>query len=297
LKRQLQLLGSRADAQSAAFGLPGYRLARGLGSPILRWVVCWIMATGALTVPLASHAAAPAPLTVFAAASTRDALQELALRWQQQTGVGPRLVFAGTASLARQIEQGAPAQLFISADQEWTDYLLQRRLLVQSSVEPLLGNRLVLIAPRDAKFDIVELKQGVDLKALLGTGRLALADVRSVPAGRYAKAALQAIGAWEGLQDRFAMSENVRVALAFVARGEAPLGIVYESDARAEPRVRVMARFDEKLHPAIVYPLAVVTSGPHPQTDQFKRFLQSDEAAEVFRRYGFKAPVIRSGAP
>ncbi len=254
--------------------------------------------------PLGALAASGAtPLTLFAAASTRDALLELEPIWARTGQAGLRLVFAASSALARQIEQGAPADLVLSADTAWMQYLDQRALVTRSSIHPLLGNALVLIAPaKDARHPALaagqqlRLAPGVDLRAALAGGRLALGDVRSVPAGRYAQAALAWLGAWDALQGHLAMSENVRAALALVARGEAPLGIVYASDAQVEPRVRVLAVFPRQAHPAILYPLARVAASRHPQAETFHAFLRSAAASEVFRRHGFLPPPSAGSA-
>jgi len=248
-------------------------------------------------------ASAAASLTLFAAASTRDALLELEPIWARTGAAGLRLVFASSSALARQIEQGAPADLVLSADTAWMQYLDQRALVTRASIRPLLGNTLVLIAPaKDTRpLELVagqplRLEPGLDLRAALAGGRLALGDVRSVPAGRYAQAALSWLGAWDALQGHLAMSENVRAALALVARGEAPLGIVYASDAQVEPRVRVLAVFPRQAHPAILYPLARVAASRHPQAETFHAFLRSAAASEVFRRHGFLPPPSAGSA-
>ena len=248
-------------------------------------------------------ASAAASLTLFAAASTRDALLELEPIWARTGAAGLRLVFASSSALARQIEQGAPADLVLSADTAWMQYLDQRALVTRASIRPLLGNTLVLIAPAKdtrplelAAGQPLRLEPGLDLRAALAGGRLALGDVRSVPAGRYAQAALSWLGAWDALQGHLAMSENVRAALALVARGEAPLGIVYASDAQVEPRVRVLAVFPRQAHPAILYPLARVAASRHPQAETFHAFLRSAAASEVFRRHGFLPPPSAGSA-
>ncbi|MEK9775721.1 MAG: molybdate ABC transporter substrate-binding protein [Quisquiliibacterium sp.] len=261
-----------------------------------------LLATGAgLLTPLRRALAATPiqPLTLFAAASTRDVLQALKPLWELGGGASLRLVFAASSALARQIERGAPADLVLSADALWMRYLLERQLVVPESVGDLFGNTLVLVAPAaPGRYTATRsaiparLTPGVDLRAALGAGRLALGDVRSVPAGRYAKAALVWLGAWDRLQGRLAMSENVRAALALVARGEVPLGLVYGSDAKAEPRVRVVSVFPEQAHPSIVYPLARVAGSRHRQADALLGFVRSAQAAEIFRDHGF-LPVPR----
>lgn len=234
-------------------------------------------------------AAPPAeePITVFAAASMKEALDEAASAYQTATGQRVRVSYAASSALARQIEQGAPADLFASADLDWMDYLQERNLLDNASRHDLLGNTLVLIAPSASKAPEVTLKPGVDLLPLLGDGRIALGLTASVPAGKYAKAAFTSLGIWPALQPRVAEAENVRAALMLVARGEAPLGVVYGSDAKAEPRVRVLATFPAGSHPPIVYPVARLKASKHPQAAAFLTWLQGAAADAIFRRHGF----------
>jgi molybdate transport system substrate-binding protein len=179
---------------------------------------------------------------VFAAASLKNALDAIADDWRRETGKHATISYAASSTLAKQIENGAPADLFISADRDWMDYLAQRKLIDAKSRVDLLGNRLVLIAPKDNKTDLV-IRPGFDLAAALGDSRLAMADPAAVPAGLYGKAALETLGVWSSVAKRVAAAENVRAALLLVARGEAPLGIVYQTDAAAEPGVRVVATF------------------------------------------------------
>jgi molybdate transport system substrate-binding protein len=233
--------------------------------------------------PHASSADDP-PLIVFAAASLKNALDEIGSAWQHQTGQLVRISYAGTSALARQIEQGAPADLFISADPDWMDYLADRQLVGESTV--LLGNRLVLVAPRDSSMAL-RLTESASLATALGDGRLALANVTSVPAGRYARTALESLGLWAGVSDRLVQTDNVRAALRLVARGEAPLGIVYATDARAEPLVRVVDVFDESLHPPIRYVMAPVSGSASPQARAFLDYLSSGAARRVFEAEGF----------
>lgn len=239
---------------------------------------CLLAALGML---LAGAACAQTTL-VFAAASLKNALDEAAASFTQ----GKVAVSYGASStLARQVENGAPADLFISADREWMDYLDKKGLLAPGTRRDLLGNRLVLIAPaaRPAKLDPAP---GFPIARALAGGRLALADPAGVPAGKYAKAALEKLGVWDDVAGRLAPAENVRAALAFVARGEAPLGIVYATDAREEPRVMVAGVFPEDTHPPIVYPAAVLR-GARPGAQAFLGFLASPPAKAIFRRHGF----------
>ena len=224
-------------------------------------------------------------LTVFAAASLKNALDEIAATWKS-AGRSPSIAYGASSTLARQIENGAPAQVFISADLDWMDYLEQRGLVRKDTRRNLLGNSLAMIAPHD-RAQRVDIGPGFALAAMLGKGRLAIADPQSVPAGKYARAALEKLGVWSSVAAKVAPAENVRAALALVARGEAPYGIVYGSDAVAEPRVRVVATFDPALHPAIVYPAAVVSSSRDPAAGAFLAFLATPPAREIFRKHGF----------
>ena len=228
------------------------------------------------------------PLTVFAAASLKEAMDEAGAAWQRQSGRDVRTSYAASSALARQVEQGAPADVFISADSEWMDYLQQRSLIDVATRRDLLGNTLVLVAPKQAKAKPLALRKGTDLLPLLGKdGRIALALTASVPAGKYAKAAFESLGMWNALSARTAEAENVRAALLLVARGEAPLGVVYGSDAKAEPRVRVLAVFPPGSHPPIVYPVARIRASTQPRAAEFVRWLQSPEASAIFRAHGF----------
>lgn len=246
----------------------------------------------ALVLPIAARAGdaagdkAAGPL-VFAAASLREVLQEIADDWAAGGGARPRFSFAGTQALARQIEQGAPADLFLSADERWMEWARERGLVRPDSIVPLLGNRLVLVAPAGSATEL-RLEPGVDLGRLLGaTGRLAIAEVSSVPAGRYGKAALEWLGAWEAVRSRLAMTENVRAALALAARGEAPLAVVYESDARREPKVRLVGAFPDGSHPPVRYPMALTSAASSAQAQAFHAHLRSAAAAKIFVRHGF----------
>jgi molybdate transport system substrate-binding protein len=196
--------------------------------------------------------------------------------------------YAASSTLARQIEQGADADVFVSADADWMNYAEQRKLIRPGSRRDLASNRLALIAPRDSKLKLTPAR-GFPLAAALGRGRLAMA-APDVPAGRYGQAALQALGVWDAVKARTAYAENVRAALNFVARGEAPLGIVYETDARVEPGVRVVALFPEATHPRIVYPAAITARSDNPAASAYLAFLQGPEARAIFRRFGFTAP-------
>lgn len=235
-------------------------------------------------------AAAPAfaadrPVTVFAAASLKNALDEVGAAYAARTGGEARFSYAGSPAIARQIEQGAPADIYISADSAWVDYLADRKLIVASSRRNLLTNRLALIAPADAKVSL-KVARGMPLAKALGGGRLAVAGA-DVPAGRYAKAALTNLGVWNSVSGRLAQAENVRAALQFVARGESPYGIVYDTDAKAEPRVKIVGLFPDSSHPRIVYPAALVAGSRNPQAGAFLSFLSGPEARAVFGKHGF----------
>jgi molybdate transport system substrate-binding protein len=234
----------------------------------------------------AGAAAQGRPLTIFAAASLREALEEIAGLFVAAGGARPVLAYAGSNQLARQIEQGAPADLFLSADEEWMDFLVRRGLIRDGSRRNLLGNSLVLVGPAGAP-QRVTIDRNLDLAALLKGGRLAMPDPNSVPAGRYAKAALEHFGLFANLRNKIAASENVRVALAYVARDEAPFGIVYATDAAAEPKVQIIGAFPKESHPTIIYPVAITSSASHPDAPSFLSFLGSAPAIGVFEKRGF----------
>jgi molybdate transport system substrate-binding protein len=230
---------------------------------------------------------ARAPLIVFAAASLSDVLQRIGPQYTQAYGVEIKFSFAASSALAKQIESGARADAFVSADQEWMNYLGERDLIQPDTRQDLLGNRLVLIAPRDSTV-AVKLVPGAPILAALGKdGRLATGDPDSVPAGRYAKAALIALNVWDALQPRLARAENVRVALMYVARAETPLGIVYATDATVEPKVKVVDVFPETSHPPITYPVAA-TKVASADATSFIKFLRSGAAQSAFENAGFR---------
>jgi molybdate transport system substrate-binding protein len=232
--------------------------------------------------------AAPPPgqVTVFAAASLKNALDEVAAKFTASSGSRVALSYAASSAIARQVEQGAPADIYVSADSDWMDYLAKRNLIVAASRRDLLTNHLALIAPADSAVRL-RVGPGMPLAQALGpAGRLAVAGPE-VPAGRYARASLAVLGVADSVKDRLAPAENVRAALAFVARKESPLGIVYDTDAKAEPRVRIVGLFPDASHPPIVYPAALVAASRNPQAATFLRFLKGPRAAAVFRRNGF----------
>ena len=229
-------------------------------------------------------------LTVFAAASLQNALEEAGKLFQHRTAHRLRFSFAASSTLARQIEQGAPAGVFASADEQWMDYLAERRLIAADTRAAILGNRLVLVVPDDSPAR-VDLAPGFDFAALLGPeGRWVTGDPSSVPVGRYAQQALTALGAWNVARTRLVRAENVRVALAFVERGEAAAGIVYATDAAIAPRVRVAGVFPSGTHDPIRYPFAIVARNDSPAAREFLKFVAGAEAVAVFRRFGFSSP-------
>jgi molybdate transport system substrate-binding protein len=226
-------------------------------------------------------------ITVFAAASLKTALDQANAAFTRQTGIKVVTSYAGTSALVKQIEAGAPADVFISADLRWMNYAAERKLIKPDTRINLLGNTLVLIAPKTSRLDKVAIGKGFDLAALAGSGRIAVANVDAVPAGRYAKAALQSLGAWTAAEKKLAQAQNVRAALAFVARGETPLGIVYATDAKAEPNVKVIGTFPEGSHPPIVYPAAATATTTKAEASQYIHFLRTREAKAIFERHGF----------
>jgi len=230
---------------------------------------------------------------VFAAASLSDVLEEIGRAYAAQSERVVRFSFAASSTLARQIELGARAEVFISADAAWMDYLQERALIDPSTRFDLVGNRLVLIAPRNSTLEL-QVAPGFPLAEHLGRGRLAIGDPDIVPAGRYAREALMALGVWEQVKRRLVYAENVRTALTYVMRGEAPVGIVYETDASIEKRVRVVDRFPEHSHAPIVYPAAAV-SPASPAARAFLEYLSQAKAREIFRRHGFLEPRALTG--
>jgi molybdate transport system substrate-binding protein len=243
--------------------------------------------------PLGLHrraAAQPAgEITVFAAASLQNALEDIARVWRQSNASAPplRFSFAASSNLARQIAQGAPAAIFASADEQWMDYLQQRKLMVDDTRKSLLGNRLALVVPASSRAS-VDLKPGFDLAALLGAdGRWVTGDPASVPVGRYAQQAMTHLGVWPLAQTRLVRAENVRVALAFVERGEVAAGVVYETDATASTKVRIAAVFPADSHAPIRYPIAIVGRHDTPAARAFLSYLSGPAAREVWRKHGF----------
>jgi molybdate transport system substrate-binding protein len=225
-------------------------------------------------------------LTVFAAASMKNALDDIDAAFTAKTGVKVNASYAASSQLAKQIEQGAPADIFVSADTDWMDYAIGKKTINEPTRVNLLGNSIVLIAPKDSKIDNVTIGQGFDLAKLAGDGKIATGDVKSVPVGKYAKAALEKLGAWSAAEPKFAMAESVRAALTLVARGEAALGIVYSTDAKVEPGVKIVGTFPADSHPPIIYPVAA-TSTAKPEASAYLDYLRSSAAKAVLEKYGF----------
>ncbi len=231
-------------------------------------------------------ASAAEKVTVFAAASLKDVLTGIADDWKKETGNDVVLSFAGSSALAKQIGEGAPADLFISADLDWMDDVEKKGLLKEGTRVSLLANRIVLVAPA-ASTATVTIAPGFDLSGMLGSEKLAMANTDSVPAGKYGKAALEKLGVWEAVSPKVAQAENVRAALLLVSRGEAPFGIVYETDARVDPQAKIVDRFPEDTHPAIIYPAAVLKEASSPVAGAFLDALKTDKAKAAFEAAGF----------
>ncbi|APG92618.1 molybdate ABC transporter substrate-binding protein [Sinorhizobium americanum] len=243
----------------------------------------------ALGMTLAGAAFAPAQagekVMVFAAASLKNALDEINAKWKEETGKETTASYAASSALAKQIEQGAPADIFISADLAWMDYLAEKKLIKDETRSNLLGNRIVLVSGKTDAAP-VEIKPGLDLAALLGDGRLAMGAVDSVPAGKYGKSALEKLGIWPTVEAKVAGAESVRAALLLVSRGEAPYGIVYQTDAAADPGVKVVGTLPEDSHPSIIYPIAI-TAESNPDAAAYLEFVKSPKAAALFQAQGF----------
>lgn len=247
----------------------------------------------ALAAGLAAMLAAPVPaalaqdtVTVFAAASLKNALDDINAAWKTDTGKEATISYAGSSALAKQIEEGAPADLFISADLAWMDYLSEKDLTQKDTEVQLLGNRIVLVAPADSAVEI-DIAPGFDLAGTLGDERLAMANTDAVPAGKYGKAALEKLGVWDAVAPRVAQAENVRAALALVAAGEAPLGIVYQTDAAADPAVKIVGVFPQDTHEPIIYPAALTAEAKAADAAAFLDFLKGDTAKGLFEAQGF----------
>jgi molybdate transport system substrate-binding protein len=242
----------------------------------------------ALVLPTVARAQ-PSPITVFAAASLTDVFKDLGAQWKARTGQDIRFSFAASGTLARQIEQGAPAAIFASADEKWMDELAQKDLLLRETRVSPIGNSLVLVAPANQAKPVV-LEKGTDLLALLGNGRLAVGEPSSVPAGIYARQALTWMGQWDALQPHLASADSVRAALLLVERGEAPYGIVYGTDAAIDPGVKIVGTFPPASHDPVTYPFAVVKGTADPKAAiALLAFLAGHDAEPAFRKFGFSA--------
>jgi molybdate transport system substrate-binding protein len=250
------------------------------------WLALLTAAVLTLAVGTAPAAARGRDVLVFAAASLKNALDEIAAQWQRESGKKAAISYAASNTLIKQIEQGAPADIFISADLDWMDYGQQKGLIKPDTRSNLLGNRLVLVAPKDSNIS-ANIRPGFDLAALLKGGRLAMGNVDAVPAGKYGKAALEKLGAWDGIKDKIAQAESVRAALLLVARGEAPLGVVYQTDAASDPTVKIVGTFPENTHPPIIYPIALTKESTSPDASAFLNFIRSPAARPIFERQGF----------
>lgn len=237
--------------------------------------------------PAPQAAAQGKDVVILAAASLKNALDEASAAWTRQTGKTTRISYASSAALARQVEGGIPADIFISADVPWMDYVAERKLIKPASRFDFLGNQIVLIAAKDSRIDL-EIDKGFNLRGALGNdGRLAMGNVDAVPAGRYGKAALEHLGVWPSVSDRVAQAENVRMALTLVSRGEAPLGIVYTTDAASDPAVRIVGTFPAASHPAIIYPMALLSISTSPDAQAFVDYLKTPAAKPFFEKQGF----------
>jgi molybdate transport system substrate-binding protein len=243
-------------------------------------------AATAVATMLPVPATAAGKVNVFAAASLKNALDEVSAAWKASTGKETSNAYAASSALARQIEGGAPADIFISADLNWMKYLAEKQLIAAGSQVNLLGNTLVLVAPADSAASVT-IAPGFDLAGVLNGGKLAVCDVKTVPAGKYGKAALERLGVWDKVEGSLAQAENVRAALKLVATGEAPAGIVYQTDANEEKKVKVLGTFPADSHPSIVYPAALVATSTNTDAAEFLKFLQSAPALDIFKAHGF----------
>ena len=257
----------------------------------------WLgLALASAVVPMAMARAQASGLVIFAAASLKNALDEIAADWSKAASRPmPKISYASSSVLAKQMEQGAPADLFLSADLDWMDYVARKDLIVADTRVNLLGNKIVLIAPRDSKTTL-DVKKGFDLAKALNGGRLAMGNVDSVPAGKYGKEALEKLGAWDGVKDKTAQADNVRAALLLVSRGEAPLGIVYSTDAAAETNVKTVGTFPEDSHAPIIYPAAVIKESKANDARPFLDYLKSIKARPSFEKQGFTVLVKSTSA-
>jgi molybdate transport system substrate-binding protein len=242
-----------------------------------------LLILGLVTTP---RSASAEEVVVFAAASLKEALDHAVGVFQQQGGGKVSVSYAASSALAKQIESGAPADIFVSADLDWMHYLQQRHLIKPETRKNLLGNHLVLVAPAESEIN-VEIKPGFPLASLLGDGHLAMADPDAVPAGKYGEAALEKLGVWSSVENKVVRAENVRSALFFVSRREAPLGIVYQTDAAADKGVKIVGVFPDNTHPPIVYPIAITTNSTNADAGKLLSFLESPAAKKMYEKHGF----------
>jgi molybdate transport system substrate-binding protein len=240
----------------------------------------------ALTLLMSTTSFAADKLNVFAAASLKNALDAVSVSWKADTSKEATLTYAASNALAKQIEAAAPADVFVSADLTWMKFLTDKGLIAKDSDVQLLGNEIVLVAPKDSKIEL-KIENGFNLADAVGDGKLAMANVDSVPAGKYGKAALEKLGVWDSVESKVAQSENVRAALKLVDLGEVPLGIVYATDAKADAAVKVVGTFPSDSHAPIIYPAGIVTASKNAEAAEFLKYLQSDKAKAIFEAQGF----------
>lgn len=244
------------------------------------------LAAAGLTMMMASAVQAQEAMTVFAAASLKNALDAVNTACEAEVGEQAKISYAASSALAKQIEEGAPADIFMSADLDWMKYLADKNFIKADTETQLLGNSIVLVAPADSSVS-AEIAPNFDLAALLNGGKLAMANVDSVPAGKYGKASLEKLGVWGSVEGSVAQAENVRAALALVSTGEAPLGIVYKTDAVADAKVKVVGTFPADSHAPIIYPVAQTAESKDAEAPAFLKCLQSAKATEIFEGQGF----------
>jgi molybdate transport system substrate-binding protein len=278
--------GSRANFPTDENAQDGYAVDARVWRTALKYASILIALLLAFAALPGRSAAQDQRIIVFAAASLKDALDEVNAAYKQAKGVDVTTSYAGSGALIKQIEQGAPAQVFISADLESMYYGFAKKAVQEKSRVNLLGNRLVLIAAADSKQGGITIGKDTDIATLAGNGRIATGDVKAVPVGRYAQIALDKLGQWKAVEPKLAQVENVRLAMSLVARGEAPLGIVYETDARVEPKVKVIGAFPMDSYPKIIYPAALTTAAK-PGAAAYLDFLQSAPARAIFEKRGF----------
>lgn len=262
------------------------RVARVTFVSALMWIAALVPGLEQSPGKAAARSGSAGGPVIFAAASLKTALDEIATLWAADAGKAPSITYASSATLAKQIEQGAPADIFISADLAWMDYLDKAKLIEAGTRRNLLGNKLVLVEPADTKTDLA-IAAGFDLASATGDGKIAVCAVASCPAGIYAKEALENLGVWAAVEPKLAQADNVRAALAFVSRGEARFGIVYATDAKADPKVHVVGIFPASSHEPIVYPVALVGTSSNPDAASFVAYLTSQAATRVLTAQGF----------